>query len=71
VAEEVKEVKPIKGVNEVNEVKEGEAARLFDYPLAHSKCRSLRSVAGAPKFGAKEKTGHSGRDDTLWLLKVG
>jgi hypothetical protein len=25
--------------------------------------RSLRSVAGAPKFGAEEKAGHSGRDD--------
>jgi hypothetical protein len=25
--------------------------------------RSLRSVAGAPNFGAEEKAGHSGRDD--------
>src|SRR5271157_5195052 len=25
--------------------------------------RSLRCVAGAPKSGAEEKTGHSGRDD--------
>jgi hypothetical protein len=24
---------------------------------------SLRSVAGAPYYGAEEKTGHSGRDD--------
>ena len=25
--------------------------------------RSLRSVAGAPGYGAQEKAGHSGRDD--------
>jgi len=25
--------------------------------------RSLRSVAGAPKYGAQETAGHSGRDD--------
>jgi len=27
--------------------------------------RSLHSAAGAPKFGAKEKTGRSGRDDRV------
>jgi hypothetical protein len=27
--------------------------------------RSLRCVAGAPKCGAVEKTGHSGRDDRV------
>jgi len=27
--------------------------------------RSLRSVAGAPHFGAEEKAGHSGRDDSF------
>jgi hypothetical protein len=34
---------------------------------AVSKPRSLRSVAGAPKFGAQEKAGHSGRDDRFVL----
>ena len=31
--------------------------------VAYTLPRSLHSVAGAPKCGAEEKAGHSGRDD--------
>jgi hypothetical protein len=33
--------------------------------MAHMLPRSLRFVAGAPNFGAKENAGHSGRDDRV------
>jgi hypothetical protein len=31
--------------------------------------RSLRSVAGTPNYGVKEKAGHSGRDDSIGKLE--
>ena len=32
--------------------------------------RSLRCVAGASKFGAEEKAGHSGRDDRVRKIEI-